>query len=176
LLRHIKLNDYIQVQNFGGVTELNDFLAALAKMSAFDTVDTLGIVRDAEKSAGRALQSVCSSLKRRGLPFPKAPGLFEGSEPKVGVFILPDGKSPGMLEDLCLRSVGDDPAMPCLDRYFGCLETADSLPKNLSKGRVQAFLASRAQPGLLLGEAAGRKYWPWDHTAFNHVKRFLHAM
>ena len=50
-----------------------------------------------------------------------------------------------MLEDLCLESVADDPAMPCLEEYFRCLEEqleAGAFPSNPSKARVRAFLTS----------------------------------
>jgi hypothetical protein len=48
-----------------------------------------------------------------------------------------------MLEDLCLESVSEDPAMLCVDEYFRCLEERlEMLPRNPSKARVRGFLAS----------------------------------
>ncbi len=49
-----------------------------------------------------------------------------------------------MLEDLCLKSVEDDPAMECVQEYFDCIsDKLDDLPKNISKAKARAFLASR---------------------------------
>jgi hypothetical protein len=80
----------------------------------------------------------------------------------------------GMLEDLCLRAIAQDPAMLCVEQYFECLQQAGlSLPDNMSKAKVQAFLASRRKAGLRLGEAAEKGYWPWDAEAFGRVKDFL---
>jgi hypothetical protein len=59
--------------------------------------------------------------------------------------ILPGDGREGMLEDLCLESVADDPAIPCLEEHFRCLEEqleAGAFPGNPSKARVRAFLAS----------------------------------
>jgi len=64
--------------------------------------------------------------------------------------------------------------MPCVDRFFHCLtDEGCPQPQNTSKARVQAFLASRERPGLLLGQAAAKGYWPWDSEAFEEVKDFL---
>jgi hypothetical protein len=58
--------------------------------------------------------------------------------------VLPGGDRPGMLEDVCLQSVENDPAMGCVEEYFGCLKKRLSeLRQNLSKARVRSFLVSR---------------------------------
>jgi hypothetical protein len=88
--------------------------------------------------------------------------------------ILPEENTPGMLEDLCLRAVAQDPAMLCVEQYFQCLQQRGlSLPHNRSKAKVQAFLASRPEAGKRLGEAAQARYWPWDDKAFEQVRNFL---
>ena len=73
-----------------------------------------------------------------------------------------------------MQSVTRDPAMRCVDEYFECIERANgSLPNNMDKAKVQAFLASRDRPGLLVGQAAAAGYWPWTSDAFSHVRRFI---
>ncbi len=62
---HLSLEN-IQIQNFGGVRELRDFLDGLVSATGFrQIVQSLGIVRDAETSAGSAFQSVQSSLMNK---------------------------------------------------------------------------------------------------------------
>ena len=59
----------IQIQDFGGVNELAEFLKAMVNMDEFrDMVASVGIVRDAEASARSAFQSVQSSLGNASLP------------------------------------------------------------------------------------------------------------
>ena len=90
------------------------------------------------------------------------------------VLILPYELDQGMLEDVCLQSVVTDPAMECLNAYFDCLRGKDIVfPKNLSKARIHAFLSSREEPDLRLGEAAEKGYWPWEHHAFDCFRKLL---
>ena len=120
-----------------------------------------------------AFKSVCSALNKAKLPEPDQIEEFAGSNPKVGVLVLPDNSTSGMLESLCLRSVENDPVMRCIDEYFSCVDRVDSLPKNMPKAKVQAFLASRSEHVVHLGLAAYKGHWPWEHSAFDHVKKFL---
>lgn len=178
LLRNLNIGDR-QVQDFGGITELRPFLRGLTSQSEFVTggVGALAVMRDADQDATGAFASVQGALRQAGLPVPTRVGEPLDGRLRVVAMILPDNTSTGMLETLCLRSVSDDAAMRCLDEYFQCLEEAfPSGPRYVEKARVQAFLASRDRPGLLLGQAAERGYWPWGSPAFDKVKQFLQAI
>ncbi len=133
----------IEIRELGGRYSFRAKISALKATSGFaEKVTSLGVVRDADENPAGAFQSVCDALEKASLPRPTAPLQPVGDAPQV--MILPDGETPGMLEDLCLRSVAEDPAMPCVDEYFRCLEERlEELPKNPSKAQVRAFLASR---------------------------------
>ena len=138
---------------------------------------SLGVVRDADCDPNAAFQSVCSALQGAQLPEPSQPEIFEGNRPQVGILVLPDAKTAGMLEALCLKSVVGDPAMSCIQEYFNCVEQQlGSSPKNVNKARVQAFLASRPEHVAHLGLGALKGYWSWKDTAFDHVKQFLRTL
>jgi len=168
----------IQIQNFGGVRELSVFLKALCIMPGFKAqVTSLGIVRDAETNPVAAFRSVCGALNGVGLPTPAQPLVPVGQSPRVCVLILPDAATPGMLETVLLRAVADDPAMECVDRYFRCVgQQTGSLPANMPKAQIQAFLASRPRPGLLTGYAARAGYLGLDSPAYDDVRQFLQAL
>jgi len=175
LIRHTRLEN-IQVEGIGGKTELPRQLNQLSKSRGFlDNTVSLGIIRDADENAGGAFQSVCSALQHAQLPIPRQVLETQRGSPHVTVMILPGNNAPGMLEDICLLSVAQDPAIACLDQYFDCLSKQEGInyPHNISKARVHAFLASRDRADLRLGEAAQRGYWPWNHSAFDQVKSFL---
>lgn len=177
LLRHMSLLDKIELSNTGGISDLRDYLETLVVIEGFANIEALGIVRDAETSAESAFAALNRDLNNAGLPTPAKP--FEPAEgkPQVSVFILPDNVQPGMLETLCLNSVSQEPAMLCTTQYFDCLKQAQqSLPNNMAKARLHAFLASRPKPDLLLGQAAHAGYWPFDHSAFDPLKKFLVAL
>ena len=64
-----------------------------------------------------------------------------------------------MIETLCLRSVENDPAMPCVEAFFRCLEErGHPLPSNLEKARTHAFLSTRTKPDLPMWTAALNDY------------------
>jgi hypothetical protein len=178
LLDHQGVAD-IQVVDYGGKTRLRDYLEALAlpPVSGFPGLVSLAITRDADADAGAAFTSAGAALANVGLSVPSSHGLFAGANPRVGVWILPDGGTPGMLEDLCMASVQTDLAFPCVDEYFQCvLRRASRQPNNPAKARLHAWLASQLEPDKRLGEAAEKGYWPWDAPAFQPLIRFLQSL
>jgi len=175
LIKHLGLQN-IQIMPIGGKEKLRNNLRALVSAPRFHTVFSLGIVRDANADPNAAFQSVCDALRIVNLPVPKQPLLPAIGPPRVLVLILPGKNKQGMLEDLCLEAVKDDPAMCCVEQYFQCLSKLGIQPRNLSKAKVQAFLASREEPGKRLGEAAQAGYWRWDCEAFREVKDFLQEL
>ncbi len=177
MLRHLGLLSEIEIRNFGGVDELADYLDALMITPGFSGVTSLGIVRDAETDADSAFRSVCSALMKSGYRVPSQPTTVVDGSPNVSVFILPDCVNPGMIENLCLQAVADDPAWLCVEQYFQCLQAQGvDLPGNIPKARLYTFLASRPRPGLRLGQAAHRGYWQWDSLVFDPLKDFLNAL
>jgi len=172
--RHLGLQDNIQILPIHGKTNLRDRLKAIK--SAPKTVEfiSLGVVRDADENPGAAFQSVRDALRDAGFSVPQHLLTPAGNRPRVTVMVLPDEHSPGMVEDLCLKAVASDGAVLCVEQYFQCLQQQGlSLPRNMSKAKVQVFLASKPEPGKRLGEAAEAGYWPWDDPAFEEVKNFL---
>ena len=79
-----------------------------------------------------------------------------------------------MLEDLCLESVKNSPAFPCVGAYFQCaFRTSARQPGNFAKAYLHAWLASEVEPDKRLGEAAEAGYWPWQSPAFAAFGQFL---
>ena len=174
---HLSLAD-IQIQNFGGVTDLRPFLSILVKRSGVrETVQSVGIVRDAETSAQAAFQSVQSSLENAGLPVPNQSERRAGSSPAVTVLILPGDNSPGMLETLLNETFANTPEEACINSFFECVEDSSGVPlQRPHKARAQAYLATKPEPHLSVGVAAKRDYWNLNHPVFNRVRQFLTAL
>jgi hypothetical protein len=144
LLADLNIGD-VEIRDIMGKTRFRKNIEALPSLSGFGRVTSIGIVRDADTDPKGAFDSICGALQAAGLPRPTEPLQPAGDDPRVMVMILPDAETPGMLEDLCLESVADDPAMACVAEYFRCLQDrleAGGLPGNLSKARVRTFLAS----------------------------------
>lgn len=169
----VKIDD-IQIVNVGGKDNIRRDIQVIVNDRNFASVVSIGIVRDADDNADDALRSVQGALRAAGLPVPSAPLSVVGAVPKVAVLITPYGKSSGMLEDVCLEAMEGDPAMGCVQDYFSCIESRlAEQPNNLSKAMMQAFLASRPISGLSLGVAIQRRYWDFEHSAFDALKEFV---
>ena len=172
-ISHLALAN-IQVQNFGGVDQLRDFLEGLVDVTGFQAVKSVGIVRDAETSAQAAFQSVQSSLSNAGLPVPNQPERRAGSSPAVTVLILPGNNRPGMLETLLNETFANTPVDDCINAFFGCVEDASGvLLQRPHKARAQAYLATKPEPHLSVGVAAKRDYWDLNHPVFDQLRQFL---
>ena len=146
-------------------------------------VKSVGVVRDADEHAARALQSVCDALAAAGFPAPGSHGEIVGASPRVGVFVMPDGRSPGALEALCRRSVESEPAGSCVRDYLECLKKRegwrDGTERNTAqrdKAFVHAYLASRGDPVARTGEGAKQGVWDFGHGAFGPITDFLREL
>ncbi len=175
LEKHLSIFD-IQIIPIGGKTLLPDYLDVLIIDPNFiSKVQVLAITRDADNSSTSAFESVCSALNKAKLPIPNAPLQAVGKNPIVNVMIIPPGSSSGKLEDLCLQSISSDSALPCLNSYFSCLQALPgfSMPLDISKAKVHAFLSSRIEADKRLGEAALASYWPFNNIVFDPLKSFI---
>ena len=171
---HLSLTN-VQIHDFGGVTELRDFLLALVNASDFrETVQSVGIVRDAETSAEGAFQSVQSSLKKVKLPVPDSPEQCAGTSPTVTVLILPGGNRQGMLETLLCESFGATSVVGCIDDFFECVKALPGVSiKRLDKARARVYLTTKPESHVSVGVAAKKGYWDLDHSVFSTVRNFL---
>lgn len=177
LLKHLAIDD-VQVEECGGKARLAAYLRTLvAPRVGYQKLVALAVVRDADANAHDAFNSVCNALQQVQFSAPSGPGEFAGETPRVGVFIMPDGKNAGMLEDLCLYALQSDDVMPCVQELFQCLARQQlPPPENMSKARLQAWLATRKQSGKRLGEAAESGFLDWSNFAFDPIKKFLNAL
>lgn len=175
LVRHMGVEEGVQVQNYRSVSELRNFLQMFAKAPGFVNVTAVGIVRDAEeKPASDALASVRGALEKAGLPAPSVPDTIADGPPRVSVLILPDGTNPGMLESLLSETVKGTLAADCIDEFLECAERdGGSQIKRPDKAFAHAFLATRPDPHVSVGVAAQKRYWDLDHPALEGVRSFL---
>lgn len=173
LIGHLSLEN-IQIQDFGGTKELRNFLLGFVKQPDFRTVQSIGIVRDAEKSPAGAFQSVQSSLAKVELPVPQNVGVRTNGSPAVTVLIFPDENRPGMLETLICETFANTPLDHCISDFLTCVEDLPEVSvRNPDKARAHAFLATKPEPHCSIGVAALKKYLDLNHNVFCGVRDFL---
>jgi hypothetical protein len=177
LIKHLDLEASIQVLPIGGKTTLRPYMQALRSTTGFlEIVKSIGIMRDADEDADAAFQSICDTLRVIGLPVPDRLLAPTATRPSVAIMILPGEGRPGMLENVVLDAVQDEPVMTCIPFYFNCLADAKiDFPRNMAKARLQVFLAAK-EPGKRLGEAAKDGHWSYSHPAFTPLGDFIRSV
>lgn len=194
LLRLLNKRD-IQPAAYGGKNRLQEaleYLVAGPPSPGAGDLRSVGITRDANGDFHAAWQAVLSALRNANEALAKAsadaplystpdePGIIASDKAvRVGVFILPDNQSPGMMETLCVRSVEALPQMDCVKSFFACLGTIEGWPqpKKYDKALAHAFLATCERPdihpGLACGDDKHDPDWQFDHEAFEGLKAFI---
>ena len=179
LSKHLGISD-IQVHPTEGYTKLRGFLRTFIALPNFRTIKSMAIVADANSNRAGKNQSIQSALESAKLPVPLDPLMLEHSNGiAVAYLIIPHDAEGAMLEDVCLASVEADPAMACVEQYLSCVaQSGGERPRDvwMPKARLHAFLASRDDPSLRLGEAANKGIWRFDDSAFDPLKSLLQML
>ena len=166
----------VQIRDYQGKGNIRRFLGVLPQIPGYSELESIGVTRDADENGDKAAESVRDALGAAALPVPNSP-LESANDGRIAVryLIIPHGET-GALEVVCLASVAEDPAMTCVQSYFDCIERSaldGPREKWMVKARVHAFLSSRENPALRLGEAAERGVWSFAAPAFDPLKSVL---
>ena len=168
-----------QIMDFGGVTELRDFLAQLANQESYDEVETIVIARNAETDSQAATRSVQSAIRSVALPVPPTSFKFAGDGAPRTAFMIYPGPSytSGTLENLCLLTVQGDPLLDCVEDFLTCAEQqGESLPRK-HKNRLHSFLSGKDKyVGSTIGQASYMGAWPSNHEALLPFKEIIENM
>ncbi|KLO21237.1 MULTISPECIES: DUF3226 domain-containing protein [unclassified Marinitoga] len=169
-LKHLNISN-IQILTVQGKENFKKELKLITKFPDFEKIKIMGIVKDADNSFHNSLKSIVTILSNLGFQV-NQDGSFSNGKPKIGIFIMPDHKSPGMLEDLCLSSIKEQKEIKCFEEFFICLNNNEITNfKNLSKSKTLAYLASQKEPVNSLGLAAKKGYWNFEKM--EKLKNFL---
>ncbi len=173
LLKRIGVRD-VQIEVVGGKDQFREKFPALRRRTGFNEVDAIALIRDADKNPKGAFSSIRNILKKENLSPPSKMNEFGNGAPKIGVFIMPGAGAEGMLEDLCLKTVQNNPAILCVDAFIDCCKSNLGYPlKNLAKSRAQVYLAAMPQIVKDVGVGAKKAYWDFDSIELSDLKRFL---
>jgi hypothetical protein len=176
LLEHLKIPN-IQVIEAGGKDKFaNTFSVYMHTDGALVKIKNIGFVRDAEeKEAQSAFDSIRSVLTKYKLPCPaNINEIIEQDGKKVNIFIMPNNKDRGMLEDLCLTSIEKTDILDCVDGFIRCYENKINKENyNSSKAKILAYLSAQTPIVTALGLAAQQGVWDFSHPCYDEIKAFL---
>ena len=154
------------IDNVLKATELN-------LIAGSDAVERIGIVIDADQDLNARWRKVKSILRRADYEnFPDAPDengtiVKQEFKPDFGVWIMPDNKIRGMLEDFLsfLVPKNDQVWEKAVECSKAVLDMEDeTFPEiHLSKAQIHAYLAWQKDPGKPFGQAITAKYLRADN-------------
>ena len=145
------------IRDKGNVYELLKAIEPEIRVSGRAAV---GIVADANDDPDARWAAISGRLREAEIEAPKAPssrGAIIGGAPRVGVWLMPDNRRPGELEDFVKQMIPhDDPVWPRAREYVrGIPEAARPFrPGKTSHAELHAWLATREDPGRM-GSAIG---------------------
>ena len=143
----------------GGVDQVAEEADAHAKVPGRTA---LGIVVDANSDLDGRWQSIRNGLLQADIALPQnlpSGGAVippnRGGQPTVGVWLMPDNLNQGELEDFLSDLISaEDVVWPLACEFIEQIPTEER-PSKMSKARVHAWLAARAE-GARMGGAIGQ--------------------
>jgi hypothetical protein len=165
----------LKVEHCGGRNNLERYLGELPVRPEFTRreVESVAVMIDAEASAEAAWQKLRNAVMLGFNVELQEPGNFVGTVPRFAGFVAADEHGRGMIEDLCLASVSDQPGYPCLQDYFRCLSERTERTDFHPKAKFRAWMASQSEFEYHVGKAASHGFIPWESAAFAHLRDFL---
>ena len=146
------------VRECGGVDPLLSIIEAELKVPGREA---LGILVDANDKPEDRWNDVLTQLRRArpgmAAHWPAPEGTIVADHPRVGVWLWPDNRSSGELEDFVAALIpGDDPVWPLSRRYIDGIprEHRKFAEKKVVRAKVHAWLATRRTPRFI-GSAVG---------------------
>ncbi len=158
--------DCIQIEDIGGNEDIKKQLGIWKLVSGFEQLETIGIIRDAEKNADAAVRSINQCFTDNGFTVPDAPFVLKISNntPNTIYGVLPGFDENGILqngtlEDLCLQILKDEQSgskMNIIKEYLTEIQTKfDYQIHHIHKAKLHTYFASDDKfIGSKIGEAA----------------------
>ena len=115
----------------------------------------VGIVVDANGDPVARWAAVSHQLQEAEIEAPQAlcpNGAIMGGVPRVGVWLMPDNRRPGELEDFAQGMIpDDDPVWPLAREYVRSIpeDARPFRPGKTSRAELHAWLATRKEPGRM---------------------------
>lgn len=162
----------IEIREKGGIEEVKKFDKLLESLETEIKAnqDFLGIVVDADTNIDTRWLSIVNRLKKAGYlgvsEKPIEEGLILESVdflPKVGIWIMPNNKLLGKIEDFIRLLVAQEkePLWKIAEKSVTQIPKEHKLfaEKDLIKAQIHTFLAWQDEPGRPMGESITRRYF-----------------
>lgn len=164
LLKRHNIHKKVEIKNKGGIENL---LATLRTELKGSGDRRLGIIIDADTDIAVRWQALRDRLVAFGYhtvpetPLSAGTIIDEDGQPVVGVWLMPDNKIPGMLEDFVSPLVPQgDMLWPIAEDILQRVIKVDCRfpPTQTIKAHIHTWLAWQEEPGKPMGQAITKRY------------------
>ena len=170
-----------QVMDFGGITDLTDFISALQRMENYDRVEAILIIRDAEGDPEAAKSSIQASLSRNDCAIPHETYVWSESFPKIGYLLFPTCDKDvceGAIEHLCMDILSEensDYVISDIEKFMYELgkRHGREYPHDFKTKLHTYFSVTDKYVSLKIGEAAKAGAFNWNSPKLLPLKNFL---
>ncbi len=150
--RRCGIPENFSIESKGGFQRLRSGITGEIKTSGRRVV---GILADADENVRDRWQEIVDELDKIGIETRKPPGptgtVIDG-RPRVGIWLMPDNRKGGELEDFVRKLIpAEDPLWPLATQYIASIPESDrkfQSHKALKAG-VHAWLAAQKTPGRM---------------------------
>jgi hypothetical protein len=140
----------------------------------FTSAASVGVVFDVEGDIAGAIDIAEQTFKVLGSGNPGHAKFISGTK-KFGLFMSPDGSSPGAVENLCRKAATRAEAAQCVNAYENCSGVVPlALTAHADKRWVNAYIAAVLGPRKFLPDALAEGLF--DPAPFVDLKTFLLAL
>ena len=153
VIRHICLRHgdvaRFEIRQTKGIDQL---LAAIEAETKAAGRQSVGLLVDANSSLDDRWRSLADRLRQVGIEPPKAldkEGCVISGRPRLGLWLMPDNRNSGELEDFVQTLIPvDDPVWPLATKYIGEIppEHRQFSESKVSRAQIHAWLAARKEP------------------------------
>ncbi len=152
----------------------------LVRPKAQSDLSCLGIVVDVDDNISQRWTQIKARLTKSGYtipdkPDPKGTVVETPGLPKVGIWLMPNNKDIGMVEDFIrLLVADDDDSLAFAEDTIRNLENKNLqkyIPNHRPKALIHTWLAWQKNPGTPLGQAVTKKYLTTDKEL---CQQFIH--
>lgn len=173
----------VEIRYIGCKYGFNELSTYIKTLNNFNLLESLGLVCDADDNLAEEeferLKEVINDINNKDpipgitLISPSDKDSFSTGKPRIGIFIFPNNKDKGILEDLFLKCVNDKPGMRCVNPFMECVLKLENPPRISSKAKTLAYLAAQKEIRRGVGGAAREGIWEFNSDELNKVKTFI---
>lgn len=173
----------IEIRYIGSKYGFNELSTYIKTLNNFNLLESLGLVCDADDNLAEGeferLKKIINDINSKDpipgitLISPSDKDSFSTGNPRIGIFIFPNNRDKGILEDLFLSCVNDKPGMSCVDPFMECILKLENPARIPSKAKTLAYLAAQKEIKRGVGGAAREGIWEFNSDELNKVKAFI---